>query len=80
MLLFLSDNYYPSWGVKIDGKTTPLLKADTSFRAVAIEKGVHIVEFYYDHRYFTMGMIISLFGIAFYLTYILYITRYAKKT
>ena len=51
-LLFISDNYYPEWRVKIDGATSKLLIADYSFRAVAVPKGEHKIEFeYYPEKF-----------------------------
>lgn len=73
MLLFLSDNEYPSWKARIDAKETPIYKADVTFRAVSIPKGAHTVEFYYDHGYFTLGVYMSLFGVVVCLLYLLYL-------
>lgn len=60
-LLFLSDNFYPEWSVKIDGVLSTILVADYTFRAVAIPKGSHTVEFFYDPKSFKLGLGISLF-------------------
>ena len=59
-LLFFSDNYYPDWKATIDGKPTEVLLADYSFRAVAVPKGEHQVEFFYDPKIFKFGLVISL--------------------
>ncbi len=75
-LLFLSDSYYPEWKVTIDGKQAELLIADYSFRAVAIPKGSHIVEFYYSAKSFQIGLSIAILGLI-----ILFLTAvYVKKT
>lgn len=58
-LLFISDNYYPEWKVKVDGVDREILRADYTFRAVAVPKGVHEVEFYYDPISFKEGLGIS---------------------
>jgi hypothetical protein len=47
-ILFLSDNYYPGWKVKVNGKNERILRADYTFRAVKVPKGNSSVEFYYD--------------------------------
>ncbi|MEK7534728.1 MAG: YfhO family protein [Patescibacteria group bacterium] len=47
-LLFLSDNYYPGWKVRIDGKISKIYRADYSFRAVMVAKGESVVEFEYS--------------------------------
>jgi hypothetical protein len=46
-LLVVSDNYYPSWNVEIDGQAVQLLRADHTLRAVAVPGGTHQVRFYY---------------------------------
>lgn len=44
-LLILSNIYYPSWKVTIDGKTSNLLEVDFLLQGVIVPKGNHIVEF-----------------------------------
>ena len=46
-LLFLSDNYYPKWKAKVNGKEARILRADYTLRAVPIPAGHSNVEFYY---------------------------------
>ena len=46
-LLFLSDNYYPGWKAKINGKEVKILRANYSFRAVVVPAGEANVEFTY---------------------------------
>ncbi|HUD09746.1 MAG TPA: YfhO family protein [Patescibacteria group bacterium] len=62
-LLFFSDNYYPEWKVSIDGKPVELLLADYAFRAVAVPKGNHVVEFYYSPKTFELGLGIAVIGL-----------------
>lgn len=59
-LLYLSDNFYPDWFVTIDGKAGSILRADYTFRAVALMQGKHDVVFYYDPPAFKIGLAISL--------------------
>jgi len=47
-LLFLSDNYYPGWKAKINGKNSNIYRADYSFRSVVVPKGNSIVEFLFN--------------------------------
>lgn len=61
-LLFLSDNYYPQWNALVDGKKINILLADYTFKAVAVPKGEHKIEFVYDPKYFSIGIVISLIG------------------
>lgn len=62
-LLFLSDNYYPEWNVRIDEKLSKILIANYTLRAVAVPKGEHRVEFFYNPKSFKQGIILSLMGI-----------------
>lgn len=54
-LLFLSDNYYVGWKAKINPSTgsgqveTKIYRADYTFRAVVVPKGVSKVEFIYEN-------------------------------
>ena len=47
-LLFVSENYFPGWKVKVDGVEKKLLRADHTFRAVSLDAGTHEVEFYFE--------------------------------
>ena len=46
-LLVVTDNWYQAWHAQLDGRAVPLLRADYTFRAVAIPPGRHRVRFYY---------------------------------
>jgi hypothetical protein len=70
-LLFISENYFPGWKVKVDGVEKKLLKADHTFRAVSLDKGTHEVEIYYDWPRYNnsklwtiLTVIISVVGLA----------------
>ena len=62
-LLFLSDTYYPGWNVYIDGKQSKIYLADYTFRAVALPKGNHTVEFIYEPLSFKIGILLSGIGV-----------------
>lgn len=47
-LLVLSEVYYPSWQVYIDGQLSKIYKVNLAFRAVSVPKGNHRVEFKYQ--------------------------------
>lgn len=55
-LLFLSDAYDAGWQATIDGKKTPVYRADYDFRAVAVPAGKHTVEFRYSPMSFRIGL------------------------
>ena len=59
-ILFLSDNFYPGWTASIDGRQTPIYKADYTFRAVKVPKGSHQIIFLFDPESFKLGAIITL--------------------
>ncbi len=44
--LVLTDTYYPTWHVAIDGKDSQILKTDFAFRGVFVPAGEHIITFY----------------------------------
>ena len=44
-LLILTDGYVDGWEATVDGKSSPILRADVMFRAVVLPKGDHLVEF-----------------------------------
>lgn len=46
-LLVVLDNHAPGWRAEVDGKAAPILRANGSFRAVAVPAGVHQVVFTY---------------------------------
>ena len=58
-LLVLNDPWHPGWIAKIDGRETPVLRANIIFRGVMIEPGRHQVEFIYSPKRFRIGMIVS---------------------
>ncbi len=63
-LLFVSDNDFPGWKVRVDGTTQPILKANHTFRAVALPAGTHEVQFYWDWPRFQTGKWITLLTFA----------------
>lgn len=70
-LLFMSDTWYPNWTATIDGKQTPIYKANYAFRAVKVPAGTHTLKFeYHDPRYETgktlslLSNILAIIGLA----------------
>jgi uncharacterized membrane protein YfhO len=41
--LVIGDNYHPDWCARLDGLATPVLRANTVMRAVAVPAGRHRV-------------------------------------
>jgi hypothetical protein len=63
--LVLSENYYPDWQVKVDGKKERVYRAFYTLRAVYLEKGKHSVTFYYYSQAYNFGKILSLIAFGF---------------
>lgn len=61
--LVLVDTFYPGWNAYIDGKKNRVLKTNYILRSVFVEKGDHIIQFIYEPKSFTIGMIITLITI-----------------
>ncbi|MCX7680454.1 MAG: YfhO family protein [Anaerolineae bacterium] len=62
--LVLSDAWYPGWEARIDGQRVPIRRANLLFRAIAVDAGVHTVEFTFRPRSVLIGLVISLAGSA----------------
>lgn len=58
--LVLADTFYPGWQATLDGKLAEILRANHTFRAVALPPGEHTVVFRYLPLSFLVGATISL--------------------
>ncbi len=58
-MLVLADAYFPGWNVYLDGKAAEMVPAYHAFRAVAVPKGPHTVEFRYEPGSFRLGLALS---------------------
>jgi hypothetical protein len=62
-LLFFSETYYPEgWKAYVDGKETPIYRADYLFRAVVVPPGIHKLEMKFEPTGFYLGKNLSLFA------------------
>ncbi|MEW6095028.1 MAG: YfhO family protein [bacterium] len=68
-ILFMSDTYYSSWRVFIDGVEGEIFPANLGFRGVALSKGEHEVKFVYKPKAFKIGLIITLITILLLISY-----------
>ena len=57
--LVLVEAYEPGWRALVDGHPAPVLRANTAFRAVALDAGRHEVEFRYRPAAVTAGLALS---------------------
>ena len=62
-LLFLSDNNYPGWIAKVDGRNAPIFTADHTFRSIVIPKGKHVISFSYQPESITIGFLLAGLGV-----------------
>jgi hypothetical protein len=58
--LFLADTFDPGWGAYVDGEARPLYLANSTFRAVAVPAGRHLVEFRYQPVPLQRGAVVTL--------------------
>jgi hypothetical protein len=62
--LVLVDTYDPDWQATVDGAAAPIVRANVAFRAVALTRGHHTVEFRYRPRSVAWGLAISALTLA----------------
>ncbi len=62
-ILVLADAWAPGWIASVDGKPTPVLKADVAFRAVAVPAGARHVRFEYRPAVARYGLPMAAFGL-----------------
>jgi len=55
----LVDTYDPEWRATVDGRAAPIVRANVAFRAVALTRGRHTVDFLYRPRSVAWGLAIS---------------------
>jgi hypothetical protein len=57
--VYSSETYYPGWKAFVDGKETPIYRADLAFRAVEVAPGVHRIVFRYVPKAFFLGLLVT---------------------
>ncbi|MEX2530317.1 MAG: hypothetical protein WD960_06045 [Gemmatimonadota bacterium] len=62
-LVVVSENWFPAWRASVDGVETPVLRADHTLRAVAVEGGSHRVEMWYDSPELRSGLWLSILSL-----------------
>lgn len=58
-VLMLNDANYPGWRAYVNGKLTPIIKADYLFRGVFLPPGRNVVDFVYEPMSYRLGSMIS---------------------
>ncbi len=62
-ILVLNDTSYPGWKASVDGRETPILRANWWVRGIAVEEGRHTVVFRYEPATFFLGIKLSLLSL-----------------
>jgi hypothetical protein len=62
--LVLVDTYDPEWRATVDGRAAPIVRANVAFRAVALTRGNHTVDFTYRPRSVAWGLGIAALTLA----------------
>jgi len=63
-LVRMADLYYPDWVASVDGRDTPILRADYLLRAVAVPAGHHRIAFHFRSPAVRRGLTLSLVSLA----------------
>lgn len=63
-LVILADSYYPGWRLTIDGRPSPILRANRMMRGAVVSAGEHTLIYSFEPLSFQMGAIVSLGGLA----------------
>ena len=58
-LLIVLDNYYEAWHAQVDGRDTPILRANHTFRAIPVPAGQHEVVMTYSAETVSMWAFVS---------------------
>jgi uncharacterized membrane protein YfhO len=59
-MVVVAQAYYHPWHAYVDGKATPLFRANYAFQALEVPAGKHHVSLVYEDRMFEAGAVISL--------------------
>ena len=79
-LVFIAQSFDDGWTAKVNGKQTPILKADYKFMAIEIPAGVQNVELSFKPKYFHISLWLVGFGIITGLTYAAMDLRSKRQT
>jgi hypothetical protein len=62
-LAVVSQAFSHNWRAYIDGKPTPVLRANCAFQALEVPAGTHHLQMRYEDNMFRIGLVLSLMGI-----------------
>jgi len=63
-MIVLSQSHYHNWRARIDGRPTPLWRANYAFQALQVPPGFHEVRLEYVDWFFRIGLLISIATLA----------------
>lgn len=63
-IVVLSDQWFPGWAARLDGRPAPILRVDEALRGVAVPGGAHTIEFRYLPRWPLQGLAVVTFTLA----------------
>jgi hypothetical protein len=66
-ILVFSENYFPGWQCKIDGKDANLFRANYTFMGVVVPAGQHDISFEFSPREFAWGLRLVLIALLFWI-------------
>jgi hypothetical protein len=58
-LVVVAQTFYPAWHAYVDGKETPVWRANYAFQALEVPAGQHEVALIYQDRLFSVGTLVS---------------------
>ena len=79
-LLLLADTWFPGWEATVDGRPTPVLRANVAHRAVLLPPGNHRVEFTFRPASTTTGFALGAVGLIILLGAVALLARPNTKT
>ena len=80
--LLLADTYYPGWIATVDGRPTPIYRADISLRSIQVPQGHHDVVFSFQSNAFAEGKRATLSSVGLLLSWLMaaaYLDRRAGR-
>ncbi len=59
--LTYADYWHPNWVARVDSKAVPVTQANLFYKSIPVSKGIHVVEFNFEHRW----QMIAQWGLAY---------------
>ncbi|MDB6026551.1 MAG: hypothetical protein JWM68_2774 [Verrucomicrobiales bacterium] len=59
-MVVMAQTFYHAWKASVDGKPTPIYRANHAFQAIEVPGGQHVITFVYDDQMFKNGVNVSI--------------------